>query len=342
MEKNKLKNQRKKITRRKFFKDVTLGAIGGAFIPALLSCGNAQSNADTEQSRVVRVHHPGATDGSGGKDNEHLVDSVIKEMVDEGVKTFTGKSSVNGAWADIIPDPSKKVAIKVNCQITAIYTKSKVVTAITDGLIMRGTPADNIVIYDRTDNAFQYGGFIKNTDSGIKVGTVGELGGWSSTSGLYNMAKLICGESGDFDCDYIINVPCLKALDGYSGVTLSMKNHYGTCYPEHSDIMNRIPLYNSLSQIKYKARLIILDGIFCNYQWDGSRDQSFVDITNKLLFATDPVALDYVGWQMIESLRSVHGLQPVDPAPNFIQIASADFGLGTNDPDQMEIIDLEL
>lgn len=337
-----MKNKQKKITRRRFVKKVSWGGLGSFVVSKFFPPGIQELFAATDKSRIVRVHHPGATDGSGGKDNEHLVESAIGRMVQEGVKAFSGETSVTGAWEQIIPDPTRKVAIKVNCQITGIYTKSKVVNSITEGLIERGVSADNIIIYDKTSNAFSYAGFIKNTGSGIKVGMVDELGGWSSTTGLHKMAKLMCGESGLYDCDYLINVPCHKALDGYSGVTLSMKNHYGTCEPKHGDIMDRIPMYNSLPQIRDKTRLIVLDGIFCEYKWFNGRGQSSVEISNNLLFARDPVALDYVGWQMIEALRTAHGLHPVDPAPAFIHYAAADYGLGTDDPDRMEIVDLNL
>ncbi len=67
-------------------------------------------------------------------------------MVDAGIKAFTGKSSIEEAWRQVIPDKTKKVAIKVNCQTTGIYTKAKVVEAVTDGLILRGVCPSNIVI----------------------------------------------------------------------------------------------------------------------------------------------------------------------------------------------------
>lgn len=336
-----MKKYEPRTTRRKFVKRVSLGGLG-SFLLSKLPMGIREAFATTEKSKIVRVHHPGATDGSGGKDNEHLIESAVREMVREGVKAFTGAASVTEAWTTIIPDPAKKVAIKVNCQITGIYTKSTVVNCIIEGLVDRGVSTDNIVIYDRTDNAFCLAGFTKNTGSGVKVGKVSELGGWSSTSGFYGMAKLLCGESGEFDCDYLINVPCHKALDGFSGVTLSMKNHYGTCSPNHDDIMNRIPLYNALPQIRDKTRLIVLDAIFCEYKWFNGRGQSTIEIINKLLFATDPVALDYVGWQMIESLRTHHELPSVAPHPDFIRIAAVDYELGTNDSSQIEIVDLNL
>ena len=77
-----------------------------------------------DSSRVVIVHHGLAHDGSTGRDNEHLDPAIVQTMVDEAVKAFTGESTLAAAWEQIIPDASKKVAIKVNCQITGIFSKA--------------------------------------------------------------------------------------------------------------------------------------------------------------------------------------------------------------------------
>ena len=174
-----------KFSRRKFLLDLVISSASIGHVPLLQSCsGNSTSGNSTPPhlSKIVRVTNSNATDATGNKDNDNLNDDVINEMVDKGIIKFTGKSSVEEAWAEIIPDPNKKVAIKVNCQITGIYTKSKVVKAVTDGLILRGVSPSNIIIYDLTDNAFSFAGFQKNLGSGIKVGTNEELGGYSSTA----------------------------------------------------------------------------------------------------------------------------------------------------------------
>ncbi|UCG33184.1 MAG: DUF362 domain-containing protein [Phycisphaerales bacterium] len=296
-------------------------------------------------SRVVIAYHPGAHDGSSGRDNVHLIDDAVRMMVDEAVMAFAGTTSLIEAWEQIIPDPTRKVAIKINCQIAGIFTKAKVVFPICDGLIARGVPPDNIIIYDRRQTGFNYAGFVRDPDGpGIRVGvlTEGDFGGYSAHSNLYHIAKLLIDESGEFDCDYIINVPVCKALDGYSGVTLSMKNHYGTCDPEHTDIHNAICERNALSAIRDKTRLIVLDACYCEYKWINGRDQTWVDVVNKIMIGDDPVAIDYLGWQIIEQLRSDHALPPCNPYPYFIDYAADVYGLGTNDPEQMEIIELLL
>lgn len=100
-------------------------------------------------------------------------------------------------------------------------------------------------------------------------------------------------------------------------------------------------MYNALPQIRDKTRLIVMDSIFAEYKWFNGRGQSQIDITNTLMFSTDPVAMDYVGWQMIEELRQIHGVAPVTPAPDFIHNAAVDYALGTDDPDQIDIVDID-
>ena len=324
-------------------------------------------------SRIVSVYNPHATDQSGGKDNENLNADIVQDMVDQAILAFTGHSTVKAAWEEVIPDPSRKVAIKINCQITGVFTKAKVVQPIIDGLLQRGVPADNIIIYDMRDTAFDYAGFKKNLGPGVKVGTVSDFGGYARflftrlanllTGGYRNSIYNYLGELertsswglvrsvsrgmlGDterpFDCEYLINVPVLKALDGYSGVTLSMKNHYGSIgnpADHHDDIMDHIPLVNNLPQIKKKTRLIVLDAIYAEYKWVNGRDQRYVAVVNKILVGRDPVAIDYTGWQMLERLRREHEVGPICPHPAFIAKA-AKMGLGVDDPTKIEYVEI--
>lgn len=337
-----------RLSRREFLGTIAIASATSLF-PLLQSC-RPKKWIPPVSSRVVRVTSCDATDNTGGKDNINLNESVVREMVDAGIKAFTGKGSVKEAWAAIIPDVNKKVAIKVNCQITGIYTKAKVVRAVTDGLIARGVNPSNIVIYDLTDHAFSYAGFKKNLGSGIKVGTNQELGGysWFSYFGIpirglgRRFCKVLAGE-GRYGCDYLINIPVLKALDGYSGVSLSMKNHFGSianCSRLHSSIQESIAALNAHELIAKKTKLILLDGIFAEYKWVNGRSQKYVDATNQILLGKDPVAIDYIGWQMIEKLRERHGLGPVQPKPVFIEKAAFRYGLGNNQMKKIELIDI--
>ena len=309
------------------------------------------------KSRLIVVHDGAASPGPG-LDNADLDAGLVKRMVDRGVLAFTGAADLKSAWRQIVPDSSKRVAIKVNCQIRGIYTKAKVVQPIVDGLLSAGVAADNVIIYDMTDTAFDLAGFRRNTGAGVKVGRVADFGGYSRViyhrlanlltgghgySGLNLVSNALNAPGGRWDCDYLINVPVLKALDGYCGVTLGMKNHYGSIADpgaHHKDIMEHIPLINSLPGIREKTRLVLLDAIFGEYQWQNGRDQRYVTRVNKILVSGDPVAIDATGWRMIEKLRKEHGLPPLQPQPVYIAKAAA-LGLGVDDPSRIELVEFE-
>lgn len=319
--------------------------------------GGVSQAAVRKRSRVVAVHDAGASPGPG-LDNADLDAETVKRMVNRGVIALTGAADLKSAWRGIIPDPSKRVAIKVNCQIQGIYTKAKVVQPVVEGVMLAGVAADNILIYDMTDTAFDLAGFRRNTGSGVKVGKVAEFGGYSrvlyhrlanlltgghGSSGVNLLANALHGPRGRWDCDYLINVPVLKALDGYCGVTLGMKNHYGSIAnpgEHHKDIMEHIPLVNSQPEIREKTRLIVLDAVFGEYKWVNGRDQSHVTRVNKVLLGNDPVAVDAVGWRMIDGIRKERGLPPVAPKPAYIARAAA-LGLGVDDPARIELVQVE-
>lgn len=327
------------------------------------------------KSRVVSVFHPGASAAGTGLDNSDLDENVVRQMVNTGILAFTGEKDLKRAWRKIIPDTSKKVAIKINCQIQGVYTKSKVVQPLVEGLIACGVPADNIVIYDMTNHAFELAGFKRNLGRGVKVGRVADFGSYSrflfnrlanlltggyehsawnlvakvsresNYSSLRFLANLLLPEQQPpWNCEYLINVPVLKALDGYSGVTLSMKNHYGSFgnpSEHHDDIMDHIPLINNRPEIRNKTRLIVLDAIFGEYKWINGRDQKYVERVNKILISKDTVAIDTLGWQMIEKMRKANGIGPVSPQPIFIAKA-AQMGLGNHAMEQIEQIEFNL
>lgn len=328
-----------------------------------------------KSGKVISIFHSRATDGTSGRDNINLNKNVVKQMVDEGIKIYTGIADLKKAWAAVIPDPSKKIAIKVNCQVQSIFTKEKVVRSITDGLILRGVHPANIIVYDRRNNAFDFAGFKKNLGLGIKVGTVTDFGGFSRfffdhlanlliggyknsiLNFIYQLVKhrresplkdiilrILSFFKKKYDCEYIINVPVLKALDGCSGVTLSMKNHYGSISnpsKHHEDVMDYLPYLNNLPPIKNKTRLIVMDAMFCEYKWQNGRNQQYVSEIDKIIISKDPVAIDYVGWKIIEEERKKHDIPPLSPKPIFIENAEK-LGLGSLDPQFFNHVEFNL
>jgi len=126
--------------------------------------------------------------------------------------------------------------------------------------------------------------------------------------------------------DKIISIPVLKDHRS-AGVTLALKNmshgfvnnvarsHVveGPFQDESYRTMNHcqtfIPAAVSLPPTREKCVLQILDGLVGNYEGGpGEWNKTFATWEYKsLLFATDPVALDHVGWKIIDDKRQEEG-----------------------------------
>ena len=63
--------------------------------------------------------------------------------------------------------------------------------------------------------------------------------------------------------------------------------------------------------IRQKAVLQVLDGLNAVFQGGPSSRKQYVWSYNALFFATDPVALDRVGWEIVDRKRVEKGLPPV-------------------------------
>ena len=127
--------------------------------------------------------------------------------------------------------------------------------------------------------------------------------------------------------DKFISLPVLKDHRS-SGVTLSLKNlshglvnnvsrsHLHTNPKNVREIgatMNQcgtfIPAMVSLPTIREKAVLQILDGLVGTYEGGpGNWNRSFTTWNhNSLFFATDPVACDRIGWEIVDAKRAEMG-----------------------------------
>jgi hypothetical protein len=143
------------------------------------------------------------------------------------------------------------------------------------------------------------------------------------------------------DCDALINMPILKH-HSTSGFTFAMKNHYGTFDRArlfHWGIERAIPELNALEPIKDRTRLIIGDALtVCPRNWDRA-------VTwDSIFMSFDPVAHDTIALQELAEVMISEGRQP-ESAMNLSEPwlkTAAELGLGMNDPDRIELIEVAL
>ena len=159
----------------------------------------------------------------------------------------------------------------------------------------------------------------------------------------------------------MVNLPALKDHES-AGVTLALKNlsHGLVNNVNRSHLSNTanvcgafIPAVVSMPVIRNKAVLHVLDGIRALYHGGPSANARFVWEHRHLYFATDPVALDRVGWKALDAQRAAVGMKPIAEAkpddvtsifnrqPEHIEIAGA-LGLGIWDERRIDLRKREL
>jgi hypothetical protein len=99
-----------------------------------------------------------------------------------------------------------------------------------------------------------------------------------------------------------------------------------------------------LPQVKGKTRLNVLCALTPQYYGRGPHNFSRRYVWNYkgLIVGQDPVAVDSVGLRLIMAKRRIElgPAQEVPPVPKHIPLADTRYGIGTSDPDKIELIKL--
>ncbi len=317
--------EKRKIDRREFIKEVSFTGLGVAVGASLISKSERKLLAQ-DASRIVIANHPEAVTGI------RLNQEIVQKIVDAGIMQYTGQKTVADAWASVLPSLSAKdiVTIKVNCINSSLSTHPEFVDAIVTGLVSAGVTENNIIIWDRTNHELISAGYKYNIgNTGVRCFGTNEKGwGYDKQVKLSNqnvrLSKILMNTT------HLINAPVLKD-HGTSGITISMKNHYGSVdNPENlhgGECDPYIAELNNVPDIKTKTRIIVLDALLGIFRGGPIAPPQFV--YNSVIFGQDPVALDYTGWTILRDERQKNGQNL--PLPRQIKTANK-LGLGTSDP----------
>jgi uncharacterized protein (DUF362 family) len=338
-----MKQVKNKITRRQFLDHTAKGTFGLFVYPKLTGIEKTQLITAANKSQVIIVR-----DDDSATMNYPKVDrDVAQYMVDAGIRILTGFNVLGEAWKSLFPGITKNsiISIKVNCINSSLPSHIEVCYSIVQGLtkmIVDGSPfpENNIIIWDRTTGELKRAGYtINKSNTGIRCFGTNEIDVGYSTSKYkvagvqQRLSKIITNMS-----DYMINLSVLKNHSG-AGVTLSMKNHYGSCNGPgslHDGNCNPyIPALNALQPIRDKQVINICDALYGVITGGPGGVPQIVP--KSLIFSFDPVALDYIGSKMLED----NGCRTLKRAQHIAKATQEPYNLGTNDPAKIDITDIE-
>jgi uncharacterized protein (DUF362 family) len=332
--------QKPESSRREFLKTCVAGAafVGGAHSVS----GSLFAHPAQERSRVVISRDPQLR-GAGSK-----VDSTrLLTMLDRCIQALYRSDSPLEAWKKVVR-PGEVVGLKVNGLAgRGISTNVLLVEAICERLREAGIPEKDIVIWDRLNVDLESAGF-RVAARRDRIRFMGnDTAGYEDDLAVYGSVGSRLSKTLTQVCDAVVNLPVLKD-HGIAGVTLTLKNMFGAIHNPNKYHLNVGDPYvadvNMLPPIRQKVRLHICDATTAQYEGGPSYMPQWTWPYDGLLASRDPVALDTLGWQIIERKRAEKGmksLQALGREPRYIATAAdPQHRLGTNDLRQIEQVEV--
>ena len=341
------------ITRRRFLK--TTGGVVAAGMAFDKGLGIAQAAAG--KSKVVVMRNPAMMTR-----NRQFNEDAVEGTLSAALREFGGTERAPDVLARYVK-PDDVVGLKINACFGERMnsTRIELVNALCKLLTYAGVKENNIIVWDRCIDELEGCGYEINSGTrGVrclasltrKVGRGGKpsVGFCDEEVKLGEVvtryAKLAAEE-----CSVIINMPVLKSfgrMDGHDvGITGALKNHFGSIEivgdnipPLHKNGCRRsIADVYAGDSLRQKTKLVICDAMFPLYRGGPGDDPRYHERYNGLIVAEDPVAMDTVGLDILNDMRSARGMDKVESS--YLEVA-AGRGLGTNKREQIEIVEKEV
>ena len=322
------------ISRRRFNRTLLLSgaALGAACLASRLP-GAARNESLVTHAVSPRLRRAGHDIAAG----------AAREYLDRSLLALTAKNDAVAAWRSLFA-PAEKVGIKVSCLPGRPLSSSPaLVAAIVEGLLAAGLDKRNIIVWERSSRELENAGF-EISRAGLRTMGSDELPG-----GGYSDRLEFSGSMGTFfsllmyDIDALINVPVLKDHD-LAGLSGAMKNMYGAiCNPNKFHANRCDPFVAELCNhplVRGKLRLTVCDASRVQAHNGPAFFPAYAREYGGLLVSRDPVALDFAGRKIIDSLRREMGLPDLAAAgrePLYIRTA-ARLGLGRADDSLVRMV----
>ena len=344
---------------------VFLGAVaaGGA---AMLGAGEAYAGPSGLAARppagfsplsipgkVVKVSKANTLQPNGLWPTEEAARTMLARVMAE----LTGLADLGQAFAKFV-HKDDKVAIKPNGIAgkngATMASNKELVLEIVKGVMAAGVPASSIVIYE------QYPSFLAGTRIASRKAEMDPSFPAGITATVHEnkdatMPEIqVMGIGTKFvrpftEATAVINVGLIKdhSICGYTGCLKNI-THGSTINPQAFHEHNASPQIASLyaqDVVKSRVRLHIVDGFKIIYDEGPLDTNKKRRVPHEAVYATtDPVAMDVLGWAVVEEHRKNNGLPTLKEAgrePTYIRTAG-DLGLGLADRNRISLREVTL
>jgi hypothetical protein len=273
--------------------------------------------------RVVAGGSDACVDTATGAANAE----VVREMMGRGMRSLTRTNTTEEAWRRFFT-PADIVGIKVNCGgypycISAYEIVAEVVRQLT-GI---GVPVSQIYVYERFQNQLDEVNYAPHLPEGVQIVAAERANRNADNSGYDPDVYLEAAFFGEDDTrsnmmrlvsrrlTKIINIPNMKD-HGAAGATGCLKN---IAYGSFSNVarthqhgktytLSAIGTLATIEPLRSRTVLQIMDGL--RGVWHGgpfARTTRYVFYPKQIMFGTDPVAIDRLLLDILDTERKSHG-----------------------------------
>jgi uncharacterized protein (DUF362 family) len=275
---------------------------------------------------------------------------AAKEMLTKALTELTGKPDLVSAVSQFV-HKDDVVVVKVNgIAQSQMATNKELVLPFVEAMVAAGVDPKRITLLE------QYPGFFnatrlspQNVPAGVKIAT--------HSNGDATMDDRLIPGTGTTTkfCKYLteataaINFALVKdhSICGYTGALKNMT--HGCSVNPHAfhahHASPQIALMYAQDVIKTRVRLCIADAF--KVMADGGplyKRPEFVKPHEAIYVSTDPVAIDTIGWEVVEDLRkklNLKTLAEVGREPAYIK-AAAGLGLGVHERAQIQLKEVSI
>lgn len=299
------------------------------------SADAASAPVATNTSLVVIVHDPLATDAFRPRADR------LGPMVTRGLLAVTGRATPTQAWASLL-SVKDIVGIKVNSSAGLAGTRPELVAALVESLKDFGLPPGHIVIWDKLTSDLEASGYVElGRQAGVEVAS-SLLSKWDETVAYTNSALgRIAWTDVEFDrtgdgvgkrsffsrlltrrLTKVINVTSMlnHYSAGVSGSLFSLavgsvdNTHRFENNPEKC--ADAIPEIYAQEPVVDKTVLHVVDALIAQFHGEITPMLHYARAMNEVRFSRDPVAMDVLSLQTLDTLRQGSAvLYPTNAAP---------------------------
>jgi uncharacterized protein (DUF362 family) len=298
------------------------------------------------KSKVVVVTGSGVIGTSGKVDT-----GLLAQMVNRGVCRLASESKPEDAIRHYF-SPKDRAGLKVNCLAGRMASTHPEMSLVTGNLLKTiGMKNKNIIIWDRSSGELEEVGFPLNTsgDGLLCFGTDAQGVGYSRELINYKNVGSLLSRIMESLTNVQVNLPVLKD-HSLSGVTCSLKNVFGAIHNPNKYHDNGCDPFiadlNQVPQIREQQKLVVCDALRVQFNGGPSYHPQWAENFGGIIVGTDPVAVDFVGYQIVDRIRGMHGLPTLKKAgrrpQHIFTAADEEHMLGKASPEEIELVEISI